>query len=192
MDGKGELLVLLRVEMILSCLIALLLNMLWDPFIDRITGGKYGFVNTRNIFVLASCMPFLYLNNFLWTVNFAKGRMRPIFWVSMVAFLVNLSGDVILIPFLQGFGAAIAFLAAVFIQAVLYTRLTGVGSINKAWISLLCCAVGALASGLLSRHLFTDVYARAAFSVCAYLALLLPAGQLRPADWRILRMRAGI
>lgn len=192
MDGKGELLVLLRVEMILSCLIALLLNMLWDPFIDRITGGKYGLVNTRNIFVLASCMPFLYLNNFLWTVNFAKGRMRPIFLVSMIAFLVNVTGDIVLIPFLQGFGAAIAFLAAVVIQAVLYTRLTGVGSIYKAWVSLLCCAAGALASGMLARHLFTDVYARAAFSVCAYLALLLPAGQLRPADWRILRVRAGI
>ena len=192
LGGDGELLLLLRVEMIISCFIALLLNMLWDPFIDRITGGKYGLVNTRNIFVLSGCMPFLYLNNFLWTVNFAKGRMRPVFFVSMIAFLVNLSGDVLLIPFFQGFGAAIAFLAAVLIQALLYSRVTGVGSFHKAWASLLFCAGSALVSGLLGRHLFPDVYARTAFSACAYLALLLPAGQLRPADWRVLKAKAGI
>jgi O-antigen/teichoic acid export membrane protein len=192
LGGEGELLVLLRVEMILSCLIALLLNMSWDPFIDRITGGKYGLVNVQNIFVLASCMPFLYLNNFLWTVNFAKGRMRPIFFVSMIAFLVNVLGDILLIPFLQGFGAAIAFLAAVVIQSVLYTRVTGVASFHKAWASLVCCGGSALVSGLLGRYFFSDVYARTAFSVFAYLVLLLPVGQLRLADWRILKAKAGI
>jgi O-antigen/teichoic acid export membrane protein len=191
-EGKGELLVLLRVEMVVACFIALLLNMLWQPFIDRITEGKYGQINVVNIFVLSGCMPFLYLNNFLYSINFARGRLKPIFFICMIAFLVNMVGDIALIPFFQGFGAAIAFLAAVIVQSALYSRMTGVGSLNKAWGSLLFCAGSALVSGFLGRHFFPDVYARAAFSVCTYFILLLPAGQLRLADWRVLRSRAGI
>lgn len=190
--GEGELLVLLRVEMILSSFIALLLNMLWDPFIDGITGGKYGAVNILIILVLSGCMPFLYLTNFLWTVNFAKGRLKEMFFIIMITFLINMVGDIVLIPFLHGLGAAIAYLAAIVIQTLLYTGLTRIGSFQKAWQSLLFCAGSAVLSGSLAKHFCPDVILRVACCCCCYAGLLWAAGQLRPTDWRILKMTAGL
>jgi O-antigen/teichoic acid export membrane protein len=187
-----DLLVLLRVEMIIASFIALLLNMLWEPFIDRMTGGKYGGVNIGNILILSSCMPFLYLNNFLWALNFARGRLKAVFFISMIAFLVNLSGDIVLIPLYQGFGAAIAYAAAMIVQTILYTGITGRAAFYKAWTPLLCCAGSAVLSGLLARHFFPGVYVRTAISILVYFVLLLAARQLRPADWRILKLRTGL
>jgi len=195
-SGEGsddkELQVLLRVEMIVASFIALLLNMLWMPFIDRMTGGKYGLVNVGNLFILSTGMPFLYLNNFLWSLNFAQGRLKLIFTISMIAFLVNFSGDILLIPIWQGFGAAIAYAAATMIQTLLYTVFTGRIVFYKAWPSLICCGASALVSGWLSLHFFPDVYIRTAISICIYFVLLLALGQLRPADWRILKLKTGL
>ncbi len=190
--GDRELLVLLRIEMIVSSFVALALNMLWDPVIDNITGGKYGLVNVSNIFILAACMPFLYLTNFLWTINMAKGRLKDVFLIIMITFLVNVSADILLIPSLQGFGAAIGYLLAIFAQAVLYTTMTRIGSMHKAWESLLLCAGSALLSGLLARHLFQNAGARILLSSCLYILLLVPAGQLRLKDWQTLKWKTGI
>ncbi|MDR3712751.1 MAG: oligosaccharide flippase family protein [Puia sp.] len=190
--GDKGFMVLLRIEMILSAFIALLLNMLWEPFVDQITGGKYGRVNVTNIFILSACMPFLYMNNFLWTVNFAKGQLKRIFFIIMVTFGVNVAGDIVLIPFLQGRGAAIAYLAAIAGQTVLYIGGTKIAHIHKAWQSMLLCSGAALAAGCLANRFFTDALARVAISSILYILLLVLAGQLRSSDWKTLKTTIGI
>ncbi len=84
--GRGEMLLLLRVELLVACFTALMLNMLWDPLIDMITAGKYGKVNIPNILALSGCIPLLYINNFLWTINFAKGKLKMLFVIIIITF----------------------------------------------------------------------------------------------------------
>ena len=100
-EKLNDLFVLLRFEMIIASLVALVLNILWVPVIDFITHGKYGAVNRYTILILSACMPFLYVNNFLWTINFAKGHLKMIFYIFFITFLVNVIGDIILIPFFR-------------------------------------------------------------------------------------------
>lgn len=190
-DGQG-LQVLIRTEMIVSCFIVLLLNILWDPIIDKITAGKYGSANIYNIFILSCCMPFLYLNNFLWSVNFARGLLKEVFIIITITFLVNVAGDVILIPFFQGLGAAIAFFAAIVIQTIIYVKKTKIRHIHKSWYPLVICASDAFVSGWLGKHFFIDPVARTAFSCVVYFLLLLLTRQLRLSDWRILKTALGI
>ena len=72
-EKLNALFVLLKFEIITASLVALLLNILWVPVIDLITNGKYGMVNRYTILILSLSMPFIYINNFLWTINFSKG-----------------------------------------------------------------------------------------------------------------------
>ena len=55
-------------------------------------------------------MPFIYANNFLWSINFSQRRLKMIFYIFFIPFLINLSGNIILIPFFSGEGAAFAYL----------------------------------------------------------------------------------
>ena len=82
----NDLFILLRFEMIIASLVALMLNVLWIPVIDFITHGKYGAVNRYTILILSACMPFIYANNFLWTINFAKSELKKIFYIFLLLF----------------------------------------------------------------------------------------------------------
>src|SRR5450432_3355213 len=70
-----DLTILLRFEMIISSFVAMMLNILWIPVIDFITHGKYGTVNKYTILILSIAMPFIYINNLLWTITFTKGYL---------------------------------------------------------------------------------------------------------------------
>lgn len=192
LGGNGELWVLVRLELAISCFIALLLNVMWEPLIDNITGGKYGHVNVLNIFILSGCMPLLYVTNFLWTINFAKGHLKQVFIIISITFLVNAGGDVLLIPFFQGVGAAVAFLAAIVVQLILYMIRTRVGHIHKIWQALALCGGSALLSGWLAKHFVSPVLLRTGVASLFYFLLLLSVGQLRIADWRTLKLTVGL
>ena len=68
---RKKLVFLVRMEMIAATSIPLVLNLAWSPMMDYLTDGKYGAVNETNFFILSCCIPFLYLNNLLWSINFA-------------------------------------------------------------------------------------------------------------------------
>jgi O-antigen/teichoic acid export membrane protein len=89
----NDLKLLVRIEMIVAALVALILNICWSPVIDSITAGKYGSINVKTIFILSLCMPFIYINNFLWTVFFAQGRLKTILISFIITLMVNVGFD---------------------------------------------------------------------------------------------------
>jgi O-antigen/teichoic acid export membrane protein len=181
-DGSADLLVLLRIEMVIASLSALLLNLLWLPVINPLTNGNYGAVNVKTILILSACLPFLYFNNFLWTVNFAKGKLKMILYIIAGSFLVNITGDVLLIPSFKGEGAAAAFLVALIIQSILYFKFTIIRGFSNHWFSLLACPGAALAAGFLAKALSGNTWLVLTLSLLFFTGFIFLTGQLRAGD----------
>jgi O-antigen/teichoic acid export membrane protein len=140
---------ILRIEMIICSLIMVVVNILWTPVIDMITKGRYGAVNSKVVFLLTLCTPFLYINNILWTIAFAKGQLKGIFKIIFTACCVNIIADILLIPFMGNIGAALACLLSLVVQMLLYCRLeksVSFGSIGYAAIVYPLLAVIAIGS----------------------------------------------
>lgn len=179
-----DLLRLVRVEMILACGTAMLLNIVWSPLADALTSGRYGRVNARTIFLLSGCLPLLYLNNFLWSVHFAKGRLKMIFRVFALSFALNAGGDIWLIPLYGNEGAALAYLLSLGIQTFMYLSQTGEAPLRWSWVTLMMAAASAFFCGFLSCRLWTDAAARSAGALLFYLFILIVTLQVRPEDYR--------
>ncbi|HVU56838.1 MAG TPA: oligosaccharide flippase family protein [Puia sp.] len=113
---------LVRLELLLATLPTLWLTMAWAPLVDLFTASKYGASNTWTFLILACCIPFQYINNLYWSQEFARNRLSLILSVTAVTGVIMLAGDVILIPYYAGAGAAAAFLAATIVQYILYAR----------------------------------------------------------------------
>ncbi|HEY4322674.1 MAG TPA: oligosaccharide flippase family protein [Mucilaginibacter sp.] len=173
---------LVRIEMVIGAFVGLLLNICWNPITDKITVGKYGAINIKTIFILSLCMPFLYLNNFLWTINFAKGRLKMIFASFVITFVVNVFGDILLIPFFKNEGAAFAFLAACIVQTVFYIRKTDIPELNNIWYSLVICTCCALISGFIIRIPLENKWQAIPITVVLYIILLFATRQLQLKD----------
>lgn len=173
---------LIRMEFIVASLIALLLNICWSPVIDKITNGKYGAINENTIFILSLCMPFLYLNNFLWTIYFAKGQLKMILTTFIITLFVNIAADVVLIPIYKNEGAAIAFLLSCIAQSVFFLKKNSIPELNNSWQTLIICIICALCGGLVARTLLPGSWLMLPLSVVLYFISLLITQQLRPND----------
>jgi O-antigen/teichoic acid export membrane protein len=179
---------LLRIEIIVAVFIALVLNICWAPLIDHLTAGKYGLVNVNTIFILSLCMPLLYINNFLWTIYFAKGQLKMILHSFIVTLLVNVAGDVLLIPFYKNEGAAFAFLLACGAQAVFYMRKNSMADLKGIWRPLMMCVACALGSYTIARSFITNPWMALPFSAVLYIALLVLTMQLKSRDRESFRL----
>lgn len=111
---------LLRLELLLAAITVLLLNLLWVPVVDPLTEGKYGQANITTILFLSGTIPLLYLNNYLWTLQFSRGRLHAIFWIFAASSILNLAADLLLIPAWGAAGAALAYLLSLAFQSALY------------------------------------------------------------------------
>ena len=178
----AELKFLVRVEMIVAAFIGLVLNVCWSPVIDRLTSGKYGLINEKTIFILSLCMPLLYLNNFLWTIYFAQGRMKMILASFIITFLVNVTGDILLIPFLKNEGAALAFLAACLVQAIYYLKKNEINELSKVLHPLSICTSCALLSGFTAKALFPANWLILPSAIVFYVILIFITTQIRLSD----------
>ena len=176
--------ILVRVEMIVAALVALVLNICWSPVIDGITSGKYGSINVKTIFILSLCMPFLYINNFLWTMYFAQGRLKAILISFIITLIVNVGFDIILIPIFKNEGAAFAFLLACVVQSVFYFKKNNVAGLTHLWLPLSLCTICALISGFAAKMLFTNYCLALPVSVVFYIILLFASAQLKLSDRR--------
>lgn len=181
------LMALLRIEMAVAAGSALLLNLLWVPVIDGITHGGYGLVNSRTILLLSISLPLMYLNNFLWTIQFARHRMRLILIIVAITFLVNALTNLLLIPQYNGAGAAAAFLTATVVQSLLYLWATPLATPKANWLPVLVSPLAALVAGWLACRFFSTSGAVISCGIGLYLLLLLVFGQIRKADWYWLR-----
>ncbi len=188
----SDIMVLFRLEMVIASLTAMVLNILWIPVIDYITLGKYGTVNQYNILILSASMPFLYLNNFLWTVNFAKGRLKMIFHVFAITFVINILADVGLIPFYKGEGAAAGYLLAIIGQSVAYLLQTKLEKLGENSWSVLLCPVCALAAGFGASYLFSNTWIILLTAVSSCIILLVLTRQIRLTDRAVLKRVTGL
>jgi O-antigen/teichoic acid export membrane protein len=180
---------ILTLEIAIACLVGIVLNILWVPVIDLITNGEYGTVNSHTIFVLSLCLPFLYFNNFFWTINFSKGRLKMILKLFSLAFAVNLIGNLVLIPLLQNEGAAIVYVFTLATQAIIYIKKTTVAGLNKLLIPLLTCPLCALTAGYVSVCFSTNVFTQLFVSIILFLILIALTGQLSFINLKTLKRR---
>lgn len=173
---------LIKTEIMVAAFTVLLLNVCWNPLIDQLTSGKYGIVNSKTIFILSLCMPLLYVNNFLWTINFAQGRLKMILFSFIITLLVNVSGDIILIPLYKNEGAAFAFLLSCLAQMLFYLKKNDIPALRTIWQPVIICTASAIASGLVAVMLLSNIWLVMVSSVLIYLILLIVTAQFRFSD----------
>ena len=191
-NGKiNDLMILLRMEMAIASFTGLVMNILWVPVIDFFTHGKYGAVNQYTILILSASLPFLYLNNFLWTINFAKGRLKMIFYVFAATCLVNVVADSILIPFFHGEGAAIGYGLAMLTQSIAYLYNTRITGLYKISFAALIAPASAFAAVLGASALISDPWVLLIVASLLFLVLLLITGQLKKGDWLVMKRISG-
>lgn len=182
---KIYLLRLLKIEIIVACLIALVLNILWVPVIDIVTNNKYGAVNKSVVLLLSACLPVYYFNNFLWTIYLALGEMKKIFYISLVSLIVNLVATAVLILFFNGEGAAAAYFFTLLVQAALFFRYSGIRKFGENRFVFILPLVYAIAGGILADWLFTDTWLILIASLFIYFTCLILTKQLRRDDWQL-------
>jgi O-antigen/teichoic acid export membrane protein len=179
-DDMGvKLRLIVKAELAIAMVSALALNILWQPVVDFITKGKYGAVNLHTIFFLSLCLPFLYLNNFLWSIYFAKGQMKMILLSFILSFSTNLILNIFLIPYAGNEGAAIAFLAASVVQTVFYLYQNQLPVLNMLWRDLAIFFTLALFCGFLFRYLQIGYLYSLVLSILLFLILLFLFRQLK-------------
>lgn len=186
-SGKPGLISLIKTEIAVAMLTVLLLNLCWSPIIDAVTAGKYGAVNKQTIFILSLCMPFLYINNFLWTILFAKGKLKIILHSFVITLLINVVGDIILIPLYKNQGAALAYLLSCIVQCVFYTNQAAITGFYKIWQTFLACTLSACITGFSCRYLITNVVVALPAAAIIYSAILIATRQIKPADKNLIR-----
>jgi O-antigen/teichoic acid export membrane protein len=189
-NGKPDitnLKLLARMEMIIAAFTIVLINSCWAPVIDRLTSGKYGAVNERTIFILSLGIPLLYFTNFLWTISFAKGRLKMIFTAFVITLTVNVIGDVILIPIYKNEGAAIAYLAGYLAQTIYFLIKNDVKELNKVLYPLFVCMVCACLSVFGAKHLFVNVWVKVGCAVLFYIVGLFITMQVKLGDRKSLK-----
>ena len=120
LQKEKDVLAYFKLEMIVMMVIPIVLVQVWSPLVDLITHGKYGAVNEVTYSILAICVPLHALINFLWTMAFVKGMLKPIMWITVVSSLINIVANLILIPKFSAVGAAVAFLISTVVQTILY------------------------------------------------------------------------
>ena len=174
---------LIRAEMILATFIPLVINLIWTPFIDKITGNKYGAVNESTFFILSCCLPFLYMNNIFWSCHFAQNHLKIILRITFITFFIILTGDLVFIPFYAAKGAALVYLLATIVEYINYMRSSGLSVIRETWFSPFVCLIIAVACRFIAFYISESLHIRLLVAIPLFCLLLLATKQLRKSDW---------
>lgn len=186
-EKKNDLGFFIRYAMIAATLLPLVLNIVWVPLVDALTAGKYGAVNKTTFLLLSLCLPFQYMINLLWTIEFAQNRLKLILRITAVCCLVIIAGDLMMIPLLNAKGAAIVYLIATIIEYMLYLRSSVLLKIGNSWQSLAVCTGIALLSGFAAEYLNSTVYIKLLLAIAAYTAMLFAFSQVNRKDWQLIK-----
>jgi O-antigen/teichoic acid export membrane protein len=191
LEKKKELSLLIRAEMIVATLIPLLLNIIWSPVIDALTGNKYGQVNKWTFFILSLCIPFQYIINIIWSAHFAQHRLKLILKITVISFLIILAGDSVFIPMYGALGAAVVYLTAMIVEYLNFMRHSEISRIKESWQSLLICMLAAAGSGFAGVYFFSATGWQAISAIVLFFLLLLATRQLRINDLQVVFRSAG-
>jgi O-antigen/teichoic acid export membrane protein len=180
--GSVNLKFLIRAELIIAAFTVLILNLSWEPVVNALTHGKYGSVNVVTVFVLSLCIPTLYLNNFLWTIFFAKGQLKLILHSFIITLTVNVGANLILIPLYGNAGAALAYLISSLSQTLFFLAKNKVDELKGVFFTMITCTLCAVASGFFIRQVPINYILQIAFSIIIYIILLFAGLQLKRND----------
>lgn len=171
-----------RVEVFVAMLIPLTLNLLWSPLLNAFFDDKYGSSNSTEFLLLSICVPIHFFINLMWTLSFSAKKYRKIATVTMLSAALNLILNLVLIPYLGGIGAALAYLATTIFQAVAYYIV-----VNKHLVKVpLKPLTGFLVIGS-TVYLLTVNYLPIHFilqllvTIAAYIAISFLTGWIKPA-----------
>lgn len=190
-DDPASLVLLLRSEMLIAGFTVLMLNLLWTPVIDGLTGGRYGAVNSTVIILLSACIPFQYLNNFLWTMHFTQGRLPMIFRVFAVCLVVNVAGNAIGIPWMKAEGAAAVYLLTMIVQSFLFLQQTRNATLRSSGYACLLCPLIALAAAYTGMWATSFLFLSVITGIVCYVLLLWLSRQFGLQDIRAIKKLAG-
>ncbi|HMI79993.1 MAG TPA: oligosaccharide flippase family protein [Ferruginibacter sp.] len=187
LEKKQEIGFFIRCEMIVATLIPLVLNVIWSPLVDGLTNNKYGEVNKTTFFLLSLCIPFQYMINLFWTVEFAQNRLKRVLRITAVTCIIIVAGDLLMIPLLNARGAAIVYLLATVTEYLLYLRISVITGVKESWQSLIVCVVAALLAGF-AVSFFTDVVLiQLLLSLAIYFSFLVMTKQIKQQDLQIIK-----
>ncbi|MEO8886936.1 MAG: oligosaccharide flippase family protein [Mucilaginibacter sp.] len=178
----GRLKFLLKMELVIAGFTVLLLNIYWAPAIDTLTAGKYGAVNSVTIFILSLCIPLMYLQNFLWTLFFAQGKLKMILRSFILTLLINIAADIILIPLYKNEGAAAGFLLSCLAQNLFFLKKNNIAGLNNSLQQLIVCLGCALAAVFAVRGGYLNAWLIFPCCISIYFILLIITRQLSFAD----------
>jgi O-antigen/teichoic acid export membrane protein len=175
---------LIRMELVIASLTALALNLFWQPVIDYLTSGKYGEINTKTIFILSCAIPFLYLNNFFWTIYFAQDKLKMILKGFMLMFMINASLVILLVPFFSNEGAATAFLISCIAQTFFYLKQNKIVELQHIWqyLGIHICSV--LIIGFTFKAFIHSTSTVFILSFMSYIFLMFLLKQIKPDDFK--------
>lgn len=178
-----------RLEMVVLMLGVVLLNITWTPVVGELTQGRYGAVNSFETLLLSCCLPLHYSINLFWMLAFSSRRYKDLARITVVSSVLNLTANALLIPTYGSRGAAIAFVLASAVQAVLYFRLirkAGMGTDLRPFV--ICGILGAILLGAGWRMLpYSNLPLTLVAVTAVYLLTTYLARQWRSGDFRVLR-----
>jgi O-antigen/teichoic acid export membrane protein len=187
-EKKTEISFFIRYAMIAATLLPLIMNIAWAPLVDTLTNNKYGAVNRSTFFLLSLCLPFQYMVNLLWSMQFAQNRLKHIFRVTAITCIIIVAGDLLMIPLLNAKGAAIVYLLATSVEYVIYLRSSLLIRIKESWQSVIICMCIALLSGVLGELCNESLMLKIVIASVFYLSMLLITGQVKRKDWQIIKL----
>jgi O-antigen/teichoic acid export membrane protein len=171
-----------RAGLIFGTLLPLLGVLSWVPLVDWLTLGKYGQTNALPFFLLSCSIPFQYLINVYWSAGFAANRLGRIFTITAITAGVVLAGDLVLIPYFAGRGAALAWLAAMVVQFLLYSSTPFLPGARKWSKQLLLAIAIAVVAGGLALVVASSLSMRLGIAIVIYV-LLAWFGGLVDREW---------
>lgn len=192
----------IRAALIFGTLLPLLGVLSWTPLMDWLTLGKYGQTNALPFLLLSCSIPFQYLINVYWSAGFAANRLNRIFTITAITAGVVLAGDVLLIPYFAGMGAALTWLIAMVVQFLLYTGKAFLPGSRKWSIQLLLAITIAFVAGGLAFVVTSSLPLRLGIACSVYVLLAWVGGlvdrewvrriRLPAVDWSLLLFLVGV
>ncbi|PBQ33839.1 hypothetical protein CNR22_19315 [Sphingobacteriaceae bacterium] len=175
---KEEINFFFKLEMFAIMIIPVFLISSWTPLVDYFTNNKYGAVNETNFRILAACIPLHAVINFLWTLGFVQGQLKPILIITIIVSVLNIVANAILIPLYSATGSSLAFLICTLIQLALYLKYIDQSKIKISAGPAVLSFFTALGAIVLSVNLINSVIFATLAALSVYVGLTFVTRQI--------------
>ncbi|MCC6369927.1 MAG: oligosaccharide flippase family protein [Bacteroidia bacterium] len=182
--NRSEIQMFFKLELFLIMIVPIILICIWSPLIDYFTNNKYGSVNEINYWILAPCVPFVCLINFLWTLGFVQGQLKTIMFITISVSLLNIISNSIFIPLYGQIGASLSFLISTILQLLLYLIYIKQDKLKldiaASFVAIASAILSIVIAKLLTDNvIFTSLVAIMFYTLTAFLTHQINVKQLR-------------